>query len=106
MAIGEVRLNDIGTVIELTIKDENDSAVDISGASTKQYIFRKPGGSALVKTADFVTDGTDGKLKYTTASGDLNTAGDWQVQAFVDFGATEWRSDIKNFMVHPNLPTS
>ena len=106
MAIGEIRLNDIGTVIELTIKDQDDSAVDVSGASTKQFVFRKPGGTAVVKTAAFVTDGTDGKLKYTTVTDDLDTAGDWQVQAFVDFGSTEWRSDIKNFMVHPNLPAS
>jgi hypothetical protein len=79
--------------------------VDLSAASTKQFILRKSTGAAVTKTAEFVTDGTDGKLKYTTTITDLDVTGDWQLQVYVKWTATEWRSDIQNFMVRPNLPT-
>ena len=63
MAANEIQQNDIGTKFLVTIKD-GDSAVDISGASTKQIIIKKPSGETLTNSASFNSDGTDGKIYY------------------------------------------
>jgi hypothetical protein len=102
MAQDEIHKNDVGTVFELTIKD-GQATVDVSTTTAKQIIFRKPDGSTLTKTAAFVTDGTDGKIKYTTIAGDLDSSGIWEYQAKVTFSGGAWSADIKTFRVHDNL---
>lgn len=100
---GEIHINDIGTVFQVTIKDENEDIVDISSATVKNLIFQKPDGSTITKSASFVTDGTDGLIKYTTVSGDIDSYGNWKLQAFIDLGDTELYSDITKFTVYKNL---
>jgi hypothetical protein len=79
------------------------SVVDISTATTKQIIFRKPDKTLLEKTASFVIDGTDGKLKYTTIANDLDINGKWNLQVRVVLPTGDWHSDIYEFTVHANL---
>ena len=101
MAANEIHLNDVGTQFKLTIADAG-SVVDVSSA-TKTITFRKPDGTCFSKTASNFTDGTDGIIHYITESGDLDTTGTWKLQAFIDFGATEFYSDIHSFRVHKNI---
>lgn len=103
MAANEIHVNDIGTTFSVTVVDEYSVVVDLSGVLTKQLLFKKPGGTILTKNASFVTDGTDGKIKYLSQSGDLDQYGKWSLQAFVDFGDTEWYSDIHKFTVYKNV---
>jgi hypothetical protein len=99
----EVHKNDIGTVIEITLKN-GASVVDISSATTKEIKLKKPvSATVLTKAAVFVTDGTDGKMKYTTISGDLDEVGVWQVQGHIINPSGEWHSDIKNMSVFDNV---
>ncbi len=78
------QLNDKGIDIEVTFVDANDSALTVSGASTKQLKLLSPNASSpTTVTADFKTDGSDGILKYTTTSGTLNVVGTWRVQGYV-----------------------
>lgn len=100
--IGEIHVDDIGTPFRATIKDENDEVVDVSTASVT-FIFKKPNGTTVNKTGSFVSDGTNGQVQYVTVDGDLNIHGRWELQAFVDFGSTEWYSDIYKFTVYKNL---
>ena len=103
MAAREIRKGDIGTVFEYTIYD-GSTIVDVSTTSSKLLKFFKPDKSIVSKTASFVTDGTDGKIKYTTVSGDLDQAGPWKVQAVLTFSGGEvWSSDIDKVTIHPNL---
>lgn len=102
MAKQEIHVADIGTVVEITVK-EDSTIVDLSGATTKQIVFMKPTGSTLTKTASFVTDGTDGKIKYATIAGDLDVHGDWKVQAILVFPSGTWHSSAHDFQVHENL---
>lgn len=98
-----IHLGDIGTSFRISILDCNSNAIDISNASTKQIIFKKPGGGSLTKTASFVTDGTDGLLEYNTISGDLDEVGTWKIQAYVVAPNGSWRTNFSSFKVHRNL---
>ena len=106
MAKNEIRINDIGTKFLITVKD-GDVVVDISGTGShvnnKRLIFKSPSGSTLDKPASFDSDGTDGKLYYTTVSGDLVEDGIWKLQAKVIIGSQTFHSDIHTFKVHRNL---
>lgn len=102
MAADEIHENDIGTVFTATIKD-GANVVNVSTATTRQLLFKTPAGTLLTKTAALVTDGSDGKVKYTTVTGDLTPAGEWQVQGYVVSASGSWKSDIYKFTVHPNL---
>lgn len=103
MAGEEIHKGDIGTVFEVTVKDD-EIAVDISGVSVKKLKFVKPGKTVVVQDAVFKTDGTDGILTYTTIADDLNAAGAWSVQAYIEWAAG-WKghSDVLDFDVHGNV---
>jgi len=98
----EIHKGDVGTVFQVTLLD-GTTVVDISGATTKQILFQKPNGTTMTKNATFVTDGTDGKLKYTTVANDLDTIGLWKIQARVVLPTGSWHSDTGTFRVYKNL---
>jgi hypothetical protein len=102
MASDEIHVGDVSTVFRFTVKD-GASIVDISDLDTLQVIFRKPDGTTLTKTATYVTDGTDGLMKYIIAEGDIDVAGMWRVQGRVSNSEQNWYSDIQSFKVFPNL---
>ncbi len=95
----EVFENDIGTTFTLTIKNRQGAVVDISGAIVKQLKFTKSNGVVLTKTAVYVTDGTDGKIKYVTVDGDLDTRGIWKVQGYIQLASGSWHTTYNLFTV-------
>lgn len=99
----EIHAGDIGTVFTVTILDDS-GIVDISSATTKQIIM-DPNGHAAASTfaADFVTDGTDGKLKYVSMDGDLDFEGQYRLQARVVMPTGTWSTNIYRFQVVPNV---
>jgi hypothetical protein len=103
MSAGEIRYNDIGTPFRPTIKDQDGSVVDVSGATTLTIRFERPDGTTFDKDASLNGDGTDGVLKYVTVDGDLNGLGFWELQAYVETAEGAWWSDIYEFQVHENL---
>jgi hypothetical protein len=98
-----IHQNDIGTIIQVQISDCNGSAIDISAATSKEIVFKKPNGALVTKIATFVTDGTDGKMKYVIVDGDLDQVGSWKVQGIVAVGSYVWHSSFETFKVHRNL---
>jgi hypothetical protein len=98
-----IHTGDIGTQFRVTVQDCNSTAIDLSTASSKSIIFKKPNGTSLTKSASFLTDGSDGIITYTSESDDLDTVGSWKIQAHVVFPSGEWRSEFKSFKVHRNL---
>lgn len=104
MADTIIHNGDVGTIIRLTITEDDDTtAVDVSGATVKTFYFLKPTGTKINKTVVFDSDGTDGKLKYTTIAGDIDTVGRWQVQAYVEIGTAKYYSTKATFSVQSNL---
>ena len=102
MPANEIHLNDIGTQFVLTVKD-GSSAVDISGATTKQIIIQKSSGTKITASTTFSTDGTDGKMYYTTVADDLDEAGSYKLQGKVIISDGTFYTDITTFKVHRNL---
>tara|TARA_R110000824_G_scaffold249238_1_gene438244 strand:- start:2888 stop:3196 length:309 start_codon:yes stop_codon:yes gene_type:complete len=102
MAANEIHINDVGTKFLVTVTD-GDSAVDISSASTKQLIFKKPSGAKLTKATSFVADGTDGKMQYSVAADDLDEAGSYKLQGKVIISDGTFYTDIHTFKVYRNL---
>lgn len=78
--MGLIYVGDVGTTLELTVKNAAGTVQDISTASTKQIIITSPSGVTLTKTASFTTNGTDGKIKYVTISGDISAPGEWTMR--------------------------
>jgi hypothetical protein len=106
----DIQQDDIGTVFEATILDKG-VVLPIGAATSIVFIFAKPtlkppvegDVTRLVKTATFVTNGTDGKIKYTTIAGDLDRPGTWKVQAIVTLPTGNWHSKVREFTVNKNI---
>lgn len=99
MSWTDIHVNDYGWVGKLTLVQDG-VAVDISSYDTLEMIFMPPNrASAVVKTAAFDTDGTDGVVKYTVQDGDIAVAGDWKVFARISKDETELTSSFVHFSV-------
>lgn len=94
-----VHLHDVGTVFELTVVDQDGDIVDLSNATTRQIIFRKPNGTTLTKTATVVTDGQDGRMQCISAEGDIDKLGLWRWRGYVVTTSGKWHSDQPSFEV-------
>ena len=100
-----IQENTIGAPLTFTVLEPaSTQAMDISLASVKNLIFKKPNGVRITKTnVPFATDGTDGKLKYITIDGDLAPAGKWAVQAYIVKPGIDGRTKEGLFDVLRNL---
>jgi hypothetical protein len=98
----EIHAGDIGVNFNITVMN-GTAVLNVSNANSISIIFQKPDGSDLIKTATLVTDGTDGNIRYTSVSGDLDQIGTWQIQAKVNFGASVFSTDIQKFKVYRNI---
>jgi hypothetical protein len=104
MSAAEIHKGDVGIRFIVTIYKTDGSLRDVSGFTTKQMIFKKPSGTLITKDTSFYTDGTDGKIYYTTDSASvLDEVGNWQMQVYLTDGATTKRLNINNFIVYINL---
>lgn len=79
------------------------SALDISTATVKQIIIDKPDGTNLVRDANFVSDGKDGKLYYLTVAGDLDLPGTYKSQSYIEIVGFKGYSAITTFEVVANV---
>ena len=94
-----IHLNDTGTVFQLTIQKPDGTAYDLSSATTKEIVFVSPVGSFNTKAASFTTNGTDGKIKYTTVSGDITVIGEWKLYVHIVTPTYDRRSTMTGFKV-------
>ena len=105
--IDDLHLEDIGTIIRVTVQDTNTSCVaeslDISSATTKNFILKKPDGTKVTLAGVFTTDGTNGQIQYVTIANDLDQVGDWKLQLHLVLSDGTWRSEIGYFRVINNL---
>ena len=99
-------VGDVGTKFITTIVDQDGDVIDLSGAITKELLFKKPKSKGtLVKTAVFPLngDGTDGKIQYISVVGDLDTSGDWKIQGYAETPDGNWSTEQEVFTVDANI---
>jgi hypothetical protein len=93
------RINDYGADVRVSITQDG-AAQDISQYTTLQMIFRHTRtGTTKTRTAAFLTDGADGYIHYTLASGDLDRAGEWQLRGHIAKTDAEHSSEWEIFTV-------
>ena len=75
-----------GEALSLTVVDKNGQAIDISSYTTAiTVVVRDPQTlKTLSYSASFVTDGTNGKIQFVPATGDLDRAGLWEGQIVLE----------------------
>lgn len=100
--MADIHINDVGTLLEVTIK-ENRVVADISSATAKILYIQRPDGVMLTKTPVFTTNGTDGKLRYTSIAGDFPIKGTYKVQFKLTLPTWEGFTEIGSFKVLSNL---
>lgn len=103
MAIGDIFVGDEGTSVGGTVKDQDKAIVDVSGAISKKIRITDPSGTMTEHDAAFITDGTDGGIHYITTTGDIDTAGLWYYQGYVELPLGKWFTDIHSFEVETPL---
>jgi len=104
LPIDDIHLNEKGRQFIIIITKDG-LPVDISDASVRQIVFDKPeGNGVVVVNADFLTDGTDGKLAYTVISNQFfDLRGIWQIQGRANPSGKEIYSKVEEFRVLDNL---
>lgn len=88
---------------EVVFLDDAGAVLDISSATTREIHLRKPDGTALQKTASFVTDGTDGAIEYKALTTDIDAEGNWKVQGKVVTATDTWTTRVDEFPVAANI---
>lgn len=101
------QVKNIGLRIIVTVL-EDEVAKDISSATNKKIILRSSLSQAgKVRTALFVTDGTDGKLYYDTVAGDIDVDGVWKVQTYYEMTTFKGYTEaVEIFLANLNLVES
>lgn len=98
MATEVVPLNQLDYKVAVICTEDN-TAIDISTASTKQIKIWKPSGELITGTASFETDGSDGNIYYKTVAGDLDEEGWYKFRAYVVVGTFQGHTGKGKFKV-------
>ena len=99
-----MKVDDVGTTLTFTAKNTKGGIEDVSGATTMEVVIVKPSKTRVTWTLVHKTDGTDGKMVYTTLFGDIeSTPGQYRVEGFLVRPANSLRSDIETFEAEDRL---
>jgi len=97
--LANFHIGDIGSILEITLMNGNAPA-NLSDVTVLQLRLLKPRSTEyIIRTANFVTDGTDGKLRYIWQEGDLDVTGRWLLSVYIESPTLKLHSDIKQFEV-------
>jgi len=89
---------DYGNDIILTFTDEDGNALDISDASSVNLVVGDLDGSTFItKSMSFVSDGSDGQVKFSFNSGDITVSGYYD--AVIQVNYSDGRRSSKPFTI-------
>lgn len=90
--------------------EPTENVVDVSQMLSAEILLRKPDGETVMTLqAQHLTDGTDGKIFYSTHgdpsnhTGDLDQPGTWTIQGRVRLNSGYFTSQKGKFKVEPVL---
>jgi hypothetical protein len=92
-----------GQTIEITIQQDGTTQDISSYTTTKQIILKAPSNKIVTLTAAFKTDGTDGIVTASLEDGNIDEAGEWEIQARLANTTADIRSVSTTFSVAENL---
>lgn len=101
-----VQMSAIGVEFVMPLTASDGNPLDLSTATAmKVYLLAPLATTASEHVANKIGSGKEGKLIYTTVSGDLPVAGDWKIQSRIlyDSPTRDFWSGIYPFIVGPNL---
>jgi hypothetical protein len=101
----DLQAADAGCIVTLTVYDSVTlAAKNISSATVKKFYIKNKMSTSAASSVDatFTTDGTDGKLYYTTTATTFPTAGYYCIQAYVEIGTVILKSSSVDINVGPN----
>ena len=99
-----IHVGDVGTIFRLTIvENDGTTVVPVQTATVKKILFKKSDGTKVTKDAAFYTNGSDGIIQYTGIASDINVAGVWLMQGYVEMPSGKFYSETVRFVVHENL---
>lgn len=102
--IGEVHEKQT-LLIKATIKNQDNSIVDISDATIMKLLLQSPEGDKTEYDADFTSTGEDGKIQYSldiTVLDEVNRK-HWEYQFKIVRPSGTYYTDIGSFEVMRNL---
>ena len=102
LSANEIHKGDVGTVFTFTIKD-SDTSVDISNATTLQFLLKGPGGTTTTISANMVGTGSTGSINFTSTAAHFDTSGTYKLQGVVADTSGSWHTDVYEFFVWPNI---
>jgi hypothetical protein len=98
-----LHVGDIGTLLEYDVIEDGEP-MPIGTADVLQLLLHKPDGTVLARDAALVTPGgEDGAMGYRTVAGDLDLAGSWQIQPYLEIDGWKGHGQAKPFLVAPSL---
>lgn len=92
-----------GVTLQFTVTDAAGDAFDLSAADILQVVLEKPSGAIVHMTATPITTGVDGGIETITAVGDLDEAGTYRTQVYVEIGTLKSFTTASRFKVAANL---
>ena len=93
----------VGTVVTIDVVPINE---DISAATVKKMLVKKPSGEEIEWIAAFApinAFGNISQIQYTVQAGDWDEAGWWSVQSYVEVGGWEGRGATIKFELKANF---
>ena len=92
----------IGAIIHMTLQDETGQAIDLTGATTLEFIVERNGTAKTTWTASTVS-AIAGTMKYLTIANDLAPAGRVRIQPSIVRSGLTTKGSIDHFEIMPNL---
>lgn len=93
----EVFVGDEGTTFVLEF-EEDGVLLDISTATGLKVYLKSP-SETKEREGVLVDGGVDGEMQYTAVDGDIDEAGDWEIQGELNIAGWRGRSSVKKFHV-------
>jgi len=98
----QIHDGDYGTTFDIELRD-GDTVLNPALFTSGSHVFRRSDQTTFVRTSGSVLTSSGSYMRYTTVVGDINMSGMWALQAEVTDGVGWWHSEVKEFVVYPNL---
>jgi len=100
-----VAVGSYGQTIQITLKDLDGNIQDVSAyTGTRTALAKSDDGRKTANAAiSFNTDGSDGVVQWSWASGDIDRPGDWELQLVLNSGSARVKTYIAKMPVIPAL---